>query len=248
LEHLRLQKSINKRVSCLTTRVISTADHEKLSPENQKVIKKFDEFLRSSSKRSAVKTDRLAKTMRKYVNQELTGRSDKSKKLTQYDMNVYFKLNLIKELQSERGHSRREIRKMLHPTLPEDQLPEETDSIANKHIHLNTLFSNRNKLKVNPKFFSRFKEFAKLPPSDFDTPIIRNSSPYVTEQEQQRKEYMKSKQGWINDRPFKTFFNKATKADNFIPNYVTMTPSDPPILHKFRSTKKEEWIAHDFKF
>jgi len=41
----------------------------------------------------------------------------------------------------------------------------------------------------------------------------------------------------ISNNEFKTFFGKATtglKKGNFIPNYVTATPSEPPMLHKFR--------------
>jgi hypothetical protein len=74
-------------------------------------------------------------------------------------MNVFFKLNLLKEIGSGRGKSRREIRKMLHPTIKEEHLPKEEESLANRHLKLSTLFSNQNKLYVNPKFYSRFKEF-----------------------------------------------------------------------------------------
>lgn len=45
-------------------------------------------------------------------------------------------------------------------------------------------------------------------------------------------------------------FGKATtNADkNFIKNYVTATPSEPPMLHKFRTeARKEEWVGGPFK-
>lgn len=187
--------------------------------------------------------------MRKYISQELAGNKPKNDKLTSYDMNVYFKLNLLKDLESERGNSRREIRKMLHPTLDEHQLPKDNERVAEKHVKMNTLFSNKKRLKVDPKFYSRFKEFQKMPPSDFDTPVIWNSSPYISEEELKRKEYMESKKKWTAPEQFRTYFNKATNGDNFIPNYVTITPSEPPILHKFRSVKKEDWICDEnFKF
>lgn len=179
--------------------------------------------MKSSSQRSGTKSDRLAKTMRKYVSQELTGTKQKNNKLDTYDMNVYVKLNLIKDRVSERGHSRREIRKMLHPTLDEEQLPKDGERVVEKHIPMNTLFSKNKRLKVDPKFYSRFKEFKKMPPSDFETPVIWNSSPYISKEELRRKEYMKSKKLWLAPGQFKTYFNKATKGDNFIPNYVTST-------------------------
>ena len=49
-------------------------------------------------------------------------------------MNVFFKLNLIKDLGDSRGKTKREIRKMLHPTLKEEQLPRENDSLISKHL------------------------------------------------------------------------------------------------------------------
>jgi len=163
-------------------------------------------------------------------------------------MNIYFKLNLLKE--SSRGHSmsRREIRKILHPTLTEGQLPKEEEPLTNRHLKLNTMFSSQNKLKVDPKYYSRYKEFAQMPQEDTDKPIIANSSPYITEEELRRKEYLESKKEWIAGSEFKSFFNKASKRNDFIANYVTMTPSDPPMLHKFRCANKNEWISHNFKF
>lgn len=196
-------------------------------------------------------TGKLMKSMRKYIKTELTEKNKDAKsnsKLSAYDMNVFFKLNLIKELGDTRGKTKREIRKMLHPTLKEDQLPNENDSLINKHLLMNSLFSNRQKMKVEPKFYTKFNDFQRLPPSNFDVPIIRNSSPYVNEEQVRRQEFMESKKKWVDDKQFKSYFSKASKTDNFIPNYVTMTPSEPPILHKFRVVKREEWLSEDFKF
>jgi len=47
---------------------------------------------------------------------------------------------------------------------------------------------------------------------------------------------VKAKEKRIVNKDFKSFFGKATTGllkGNFIPNYVTATPSDPPMLHKF---------------
>ena len=86
-------------------------------------------------------------------------------------------------------------------------------------------------------FFNRYSEFQNsYPASNFDIPIIRNASPYVSEEEMIRKENMKSKEMWVTDKDFLRNFGKATinNEHNFIPNYVSMDPSPPPILHKFR--------------
>uniref|UniRef100_A0A7S3KB94 Uncharacterized protein n=1 Tax=Euplotes crassus TaxID=5936 RepID=A0A7S3KB94_EUPCR len=183
--------------------------------------------------------------MRNYVKEELEGEKKKGIQLSPFDMKIYHKLNMLKDINPEKTNSTRDIRKLLHPTLRDDQLPTKD---RNSHIKMSTLFSSKKKLKVPSKFYSRFVEFKKLPPSDFETPIIGNDSPYITEEDLKRKEYLQSKKGWISPETFRSYFSKATKSDNFIENYVTMTPSDPPILHKFRSAKKEDWLSHDFKF
>lgn len=249
----RLQQSNEKKTQRvhLDTEVLQTEEGKRMSKENKEIIKKFDDFLQFNTQRNNLDTGKLMKSMRKYIKTELTGRKNDSKsktKLSAYDMNVFFKLNLIKELGDSRGKTKREIRKMLHPTLKEEQLPNENDSLINKHLWMNSLFLNKNKLKIEPKFFTRFNEFNRFPPSNFDVPIIRNSSPYVNEEQVKRQEFIESKKKWVDDRQFKSYFSKATKSDNFIPNYVTMTPSEPPILHKFRVVKREEWLNEDFKF
>ena len=118
---------------------------------------------------------------------------------------------------------------------------------------LNSLFStNKKKIKTDPKFYTRFKEFAQLPPPNLDVPVIRNASPYISEEELFRKEYIKSKAKWMSTQQFKNYFGKASSladAERYIPNYVTITPSEPPILHKFRNVDRDKWIDDkNFKF
>ena len=81
-----------------------------------------------------------------------------------------------------------------------------------------------------------------MPETNFEIPIIRNSSPYITEEnlaqklQEERKKY----------GTFKSYFGVASTGltkGNFIPNYVTITPSEPPILHKFRDENRENWIG-----
>jgi hypothetical protein len=79
-------------------------------------------------------------------------------------------------------------------------------------------------------------------------PIIRNSSPYISEEELHRQEYIKSKERWMIPKQFQSYFGKASHSNNFIPNYVTITPSEPPILHKFRDTERDRWLDGNFKF
>lgn len=84
----------------------------------------------------------------------------------------------------------------------------------------------------NPHYFTRFKEFKKLPPSNFEVPIIRNASPYQNEDEKARREFLESKRHWLSDRDFAKDFGKATtKETNYISNYVNRDPSPSPLLH-----------------
>ncbi len=66
---------------------------------------------------------------------------------------------------------------------------------------------------------------------------MRNASPYVgCEEEQMRKSDAMDKKNWLIKKGFKAQIGQSTTANenNFIKNYVTATPSDPPMLHKFR--------------
>lgn len=163
-------------------------------------------------------------------------------------MNLYYKLNLIRDMNNDQCKSKKEIRKMLHPTLENQFLPDNEKPVTATVTNLDLMFTQKHKVKVEPKFFSRFKEFNKMPPSNLDVPIIRNSSPYISEEELVRQEYLKSKEKWIDNKSFKNYFGQATHTTNFIPNYVTITPSEPPILHKFREIEQNKWIGNNFKF
>jgi hypothetical protein len=86
-----------------------------------------------------------------------------------------------------------------------------------------------------------------------EKPTIRNASPYVGDDwEQYRKKEIDSKSKWVDPekKPFKNSFGTATTNSDkyFIKNYVTATPSNPPMLHQFRDDKKDNWIYGPFKF
>ena len=59
-------------------------------------------------------------------------------------------------------------------------------------------------------------------------------------------------QKWIEkSKDFKTMFGTATTNNekNFIKNYVTATPSNPPMLHQFREPgPKSTWVGGPLKF
>jgi len=69
---------------------------------------------------------------------------------------------------------------------------------------------------------------------------------------QYRKQEIESKEKWVDSekKPFKSSFGTATTNSdkNFIKNYVTASPSNPPMLYQFRGDKKDNWVYGPFKF
>jgi len=168
--------------------------------------------------------------------------------LDKWQINSAFQKSLIEETLTSGSKSKREIRQMLHPTLSEQYLPKDERFLPGFKA-LNTLFSDKSKvikLKMHEKKpYSRFNEFSKMP-SDFEKPVIRNASPYVSEEEMRRCEEKKSKEKWIAEKDFWTVTGNATRP-NFIENYVSKDPSIPPMLHQFRNEEREKWVGPNFK-
>ena len=152
-----------------------------------------------------------------------------------------FKAQLKEDLSVHLWKDKRQIRKMLHPTLEEQFLPSQDNYIPGL-LNLKKSDSTKSiKVKVSPKFYSRKKEFDSMPQYNFDIPAIRNSNPYMETQKVERI--------WVNGDNFKTYFGKASTSQvNYIQNYVTRDPSEPPLLHKFRDKNKDKWIGGDFKW
>ncbi len=74
--------------------------------------------------------------------------------------------------------------------------------------------------------------------------ILRISTPYISDDDKLRLEYKQNKSIWIVNNDFSKYIGKATiSKPTFIPNYVSMTPSDPPLSYQFREIKKEKWVA-----
>ncbi len=71
------------------------------------------------------------------------------------------------------------------------------------------------------------------------------SGPYETQEERERRELKADKKRWVSPEGFTSVFTSGRRP-NFIENYVTRDPSDPPVLHQFRSEDKGKWIAGGF--
>ena len=65
--------------------------------------------------------------------------------------------------------------------------------------------------------------------------------PYMNAEEKYYREKYLDKKKWLNKNGFVSSVNKR-KNENFIPNYVTATPSESPLLFHFRDVSKNKWI------
>ena len=73
--------------------------------------------------------------------------------------------------------------------------------------------------------------------------FLRNSSPYISENEQRILEEKENKKHFFDKhKNFVTSVGKYSMKPNFIPNYVGMTPSENPNNHEFRKVDKNKWI------
>ena len=72
--------------------------------------------------------------------------------------------------------------------------------------------------------------------------FIRNSSPYITENEKRILEERENRKHFFDHKKnFVTSVGKYSMKPNYIPNYVGMTPSENPNNHEFRNVDKTKW-------
>ena len=74
--------------------------------------------------------------------------------------------------------------------------------------------------------------------------FLRNSSPYISENEKRILEERENKKHFFKHKNFITSVGKYSMKPNFIPNYVGMTPSENPNNHEFRNVDKNKWITN----
>jgi hypothetical protein len=74
--------------------------------------------------------------------------------------------------------------------------------------------------------------------------FVTTVGPYISPDEQRRKDEIRSKEKWIQPR---NFLSSVKIRPNFIPNYVQATPSQFPLLHSYREINRTRWLAGDFR-
>ena len=67
--------------------------------------------------------------------------------------------------------------------------------------------------------------------------------PFMSEEEKYYRDKFLDKKNWLDKDGFIVSVGKyKMKNNNFIPNYVSATPSEPPVNHKYRDVDKTKWI------
>lgn len=72
---------------------------------------------------------------------------------------------------------------------------------------------------------------------------IRNSSPYFSRDDRRYIDYMVNKQRWLTKKGFQSSVGNYSMINRDIKNYVQETPSESPLVHKFREVEKSKWMS-----
>ena len=72
---------------------------------------------------------------------------------------------------------------------------------------------------------------------------LRNSSPYLSEEDKRIISERENKKKFITPRGFCCSVGKYSCPPKFISNYVQMTPSENPLTYRFRPVNKLKWIT-----
>lgn len=156
--------------------------------------------------------------------------------------------------------SKKEIRAMLHPGYPVQNMPKKgtvmngTNLILTKNDFafyekplVKVMESSQPYCRYNNEFRStEVDTFRKTRTGHYgsDGPTIRNDgSQYVDPEKKVRQEALKSKEGWISNKDFKRVFTAPTK---IIPKGFN-SASEPFHRYKFRDEDPKKWLAGAFK-
>ena len=142
---------------------------------------------------------------------------------------------------------------MLFPYVKEDHFKIETFKTGTDLIKETKYKPNIAIIKINQEkrirsnFNKYFKKYDKELNTYADTPSIRCSSAYTTEDQAYRRELIKNKQKWVVSEDFKRVFGRKTENDkikeNFINNHVEADIYIEPKIDRFRTMDKTKWVC-----
>jgi hypothetical protein len=102
--------------------------------------------------------------------------------------------------------------------------------------------------RIKSNFNKKFKKYDKELNTYADTPSIRCSSAYTTEDQAYRRELIKDKKKWVAQEDFKKVFGRKTENDR-IKEYLMNTHVEEDIyiepyrIDQFRAADKTKWVS-----
>ena len=143
---------------------------------------------------------------------------------------------------------------MLFPYVKEDHFKIEEFKTGSDLLRETKLKPNIKIIKLNQEkriksnFNKNFKKYDKELNTYADTPSIRCSSAYTTEDQIYRRELIKSKQKWVVQEDFKRMFGRKTENDRIKENTILSHMDEdiyiePYKIDRFRKMDKSKWIC-----
>lgn len=141
-----------------------------------------------------------------------------------------------------------EIRALLHPGYPISSMPRSKtrseSALGKKVVKLSvkrvSYTSTHKPEPVDPFPKTRTTKYPNL-----GLTVANDGGLYQDPEAKKRAEARESKAKWVNSHDFDLALSRVTPAA--VPNYVRLTPSEPPGLHQFRTEDKAKWLAGQFK-
>lgn len=102
--------------------------------------------------------------------------------------------------------------------------------------------------RIKSNFLKKYKKYDKDLNTFADNPSIRCSSPYATQEQLKRREFIKSKKFWVSSEDFKRYFGKKAENDRIKEKrknekYITDKYTDPKNINLYRIIDKNKWIS-----
>ena len=113
--------------------------------------------------------------------------------------------------------------------------------------NLNLIKLNQEK-RIKSNFVKNFKKYDKELNTYADTPSIRCSSAYITEDQAYQRELIESKKKWVSPDDFRRVFGRNTENERMREDMKNNRVEEdiyiePYSLDKFRKTDKSKWVS-----
>lgn len=209
-------------------------------------IKSVNDIMERTKKRPQTNSykSRYMKENYKPENSETNHRNDNNKI---FRNTCYNKHNKTKEEPES-------VLSMLFPYVKEEHFKMDTfktgaDLIEEKKYKPNLIIIRLNQeRRLKSNFKKKFQKYDKELNTYADTPSIRCSSQYATEDQIYRRQFIESKKKWVSKEDFHRVFGKKTESDRIKQlklNYQVEPDVyvEPFQRDKFRKTDKRKWIS-----